>query len=306
MPSQPATARAGYDITALEKEQVYRPFLSFLRSFSRNHMAVIGAFLLFVIALMAVLAPVLAPYPPGKISLDTQPMKAPPGATYPLGTDDLGRDVLSRLLFGARVSLSVGVIAALVAIGIGMLVGAIAGFYGGSTDVVLMRVVDALFCFPTLFLVIILSAYIKKPAVWQIIFVIGVTGWMGTARLVRGQILSLKQQDFVEAARALGISNWRIIWRHILPNVLSPVIVACTLAVAYAILYESALSFLGFGIQPPTASWGNMLTNAQSIFYDAWWCAVFPGALIFLTVFCVNLVGDGLRDALDPRLKNTK
>ena len=230
----------------------------------------------------------------------------PPGRQHLLGTDELGRDVLSRLLYGARVSLSVGVISALVAVIIGMLLGAVAGFYGGRLDTVLMRIVDGLLCFPTMFLVIILSVYIKKPAVWQIIFVIGVTGWMGTSRLVRGQILSLKQQDFVEAARALGISNWRIIRQHILPNVLSPVIVAGTLTVAEAILYESALSYLGFGIQPPTASWGNMLYNAQEIFYDASWLAVFPGALIFLTVFCVNLVGDGLRDALDPRLKNTK
>lgn len=306
MSAEPVVARSGYDLAELAQEEAYRPFRSFLRAFARNRMALVGLTLLLVITALAILAPVLAPYPPGRISLDIQPMKEPPGARFLLGTDSLGRDVLSRLMFGARVSLSVGVLSALVSIVIGTLVGAIAGFYGGKVDVILMRLVDALFCFPTLFLVIILSAFIKKPAVWQIIFVIGVTGWMGTSRLVRGQILALKQLDFVEAARALGISNWRIIRRHILPNVLSPVIVACTLSVAYAILYESALSYLGFGIQPPTASWGNMLTNAQDIFYDAWWCAVFPGVLIFLTVYCVNLVGDGLRDALDPRLKNTK
>lgn len=297
-------ARAGYDTKALAEEKVHGLFYDFVRAFLKNRMAIVGAFVLAVITLAAVFAPAIA-HDPNKIRLLA--MKLPPGSEgFLLGTDELGREVLSRLLFGARVSLMVGIFSALVAVTIGTTIGAIAGYYGGKTDAVLMRIVDGLMCLPTIFLVIIISAYILKTSVWHVIMVIGVTGWMSTSRLVRGQILAIKQQDYVEAARALGLSNWHIIRRYILPNVLSPVIVAGTLAVAYSILYESALSYLGLGVQPPTASWGNMLHNAQDIMYDAWWLAFFPGLMIFVTVFCVNLIGDGLRDALDPRLKNTK
>ncbi|HHW14892.1 MAG TPA: ABC transporter permease, partial [Firmicutes bacterium] len=203
---------------------------------------------------------------------------------------------------GARVSILVGLVSEAISTAIGITVGAIAGYYGGIVDNLLMRFVDVMLSFPTLFLLIILAAYFKTT-VLGVMIIIGLTGWMSVARLVRGEFLSLKEKEFTEAARALGVRDARIMFRHILPNAMAPVIVASTLGVGYSIIYESSLSFLGVGIQPPAASWGNMLTNAQDYIWNAPWLAIWPGFMIFITVLAFNFVGDGLRDALDPRLK---
>jgi peptide/nickel transport system permease protein len=214
----------------------------------------------------------------------------------------LGHDVLTRLLYAGRISLTVGFSAAVASAVVGTLVGGLAGFYGGRLDNILMRFTDIMFSLPDLPILIILSRYMGG-SVLGIILVLSVFAWMGTARLVRGELLKLRTQDFTEAARAIGASDSRILLRHLIPNSLAPVIVAATLTVGGAILSEAALSFLGIGIQPPTPSWGNMLQNAQDFIWNTPWLAIWPGAMIFLTVLCFNFLGDGLRDALDPRLK---
>jgi peptide/nickel transport system permease protein len=224
-----------------------------------------------------------------------------PCLSYPLGTDDLGRDVLTRILFGARISLLVGFVSVGIATLIGVILGALAGFYGSWVDSIIMRFVDIMLCFPTFFLILAVIAFLE-PSIWNIMIIIGLTSWMGVARLVRAEFLSLRERDFVFAARALGALDLRIIFRHILPNAMSPVLVAATLGVAGAILTESALSFLGIGVQPPTPSWGNMLIIGKQTLGSAWWLSVFPGLAILLTVLGYNLLGEGIRDALDPRL----
>ncbi len=249
----------------------------------------------------AVFAGALAPYAIDQIDLSKR--KAPPMWAHPLGTDELGRDVLTRLLHAGRISLTVGFSAALASALFGTLVGGISGYYGGWLDNALMRFTDVMFSIPDLPILIILSRYLGG-SVSGIIFVLTVFAWMGTARLVRGELLKLRSQDFAEAARALGANDARILARHLIPNALAPVIVAATLTVGGAILSEAALSFLGIGVQPPTASWGNMLQNAQDFVWTTPWLAVWPGVMIFLTVLCFNFLGDGLRDALDPRLKS--
>jgi peptide/nickel transport system permease protein len=208
--------------------------------------------------------------------------------------------VLTRVIFGARVSLKVGFVAVGIAVVIGTVVGLFAGFYEGWIDAVLMRFVDIMLCFPTFFLILAVIAMLE-PSIWYIMMIIGVTGWMGVARLVRAEVLSLKSRDFVTAARVLGASDRRIIFRHILPNALSPVLVSATLGIAGAILTESALSFLGIGVQPPTPSWGNILTSGKDYIEFAWWLSLFPGLAILVTVLSYNLVGEAIRDALDPR-----
>ncbi len=249
---------------------------------------------------LSLLAPLLSPYDPNKIEIEK--ILEPPSINHLFGTDPLGRDVLSRVLWGGRISLLVGFIAVGIAMVIGISIGAVAGFYGGGMDAFLMRLVDVMLSIPTFFLILTVIA-ILEPSIWNIMIVIGVTGWMGVARLVRGQFLTLRETDYVTAARAAGSSNIRLIFRYILPNALSPVYVSVILGVAGAILTESGLSFLGLGVQPPKPSWGGILTAGKDNIEIAWWLSVFPGLAIFITVLGYNLLGEGLRDVLDPRLK---
>lgn len=270
------------------------------RRFKRNRLSVVGLTVILIIVSVAIAAPIVAPYDP--FVIDVYNVISPPTSAHLLGTDDLGRDVLSRMIWGSRVSLAVGFVAVGISITIGIIIGALAGFYGKAVDAVLMRFVDIMLCFPTLFLILAVIAIIG-PSIWVIMVIIGTTSWMDVARLVRAEILTLKERDFVAAARAVGASDFRIIFRHILPNALSPVFVSATLGVAGAILLESGLSFLGLGVQPPDASWGNILTSGKDyITVGAWWLSFFPGMAILFTVLSYNLVGEGLRDAIDPRL----
>lgn len=225
-----------------------------------------------------------------------------PSEKHWLGTDDRGRDVLSRLVWGTRISISIGFVAVGIASVIGIFFGALAGYYGGKVDAVILRIIEIVMCFPSFFLIITLIA-VLRPSIWNIMVAIGITGWTGIARLVRGEFLRLRGSDFATAARATGLHDWWIIFRHILPNALAPVWVSATFGVAGAILTESGLSFLGFGVPPPTASWGEVLKQSQTYITYAWWLVTFPGAAIFLTVTSFNLVGEGLRDAMDPRLR---
>lgn len=267
--------------------------------FKKNRLSVIGLVIILILFSVALTAPIIAPYDPMKI--DVYNVLSPPSPSHPLGTDELGRDVLSRMIWGSRVSLKVGFIAVGIAIFIGSLIGSIAGYYGRAIDAVLMRFVDVMLAFPTFFLILAVIA-IVEPGISTIMIVIGVTGWMDVARLVRAEFLSLKEREFIMAARTIGASDLRIIFRHILPNALSPVFVAATFGIAGAILIESSLSFLGLGVQPPEPSWGNILTSGKDNITVAWWLSLFPGLAILITVLSYNLVGEGLRDALDPRL----
>jgi peptide/nickel transport system permease protein len=269
------------------------------KRFARNRLSIIGSVFVLLLMLASLLAPFIAPYDP--TTIDVYNVLSPPSKSHMLGTDELGRDLLSRIIWGSRVSLKVGFVAVGIAIAIGIMIGSVAGFYGGRTDAILMRFVDVMLAFPTFFLILAVIA-ILEPSIFTIMAVIGVTGWMDVARLVRAEFLSLKERDFVDAARALGISNVRLIFRHILPNALSPVFVAATFGIAGAILTESGLSFLGLGVQPPDPSWGNILTSGKDNIEIAWWLSLYPGLAILVTVLSYNLVGEGLRDALDPRL----
>lgn len=273
----------------------------FWRRFSRHKLAVLGSVLLLSLVFCAVAAPLIAPYEPHRI--DVKAIKDAPSSAHWLGTDGAGRDVLSRLIFGARISLSVGLVAAGIAIGIGTLLGLFSGFYGGQVDFWIMRFTDVVMTIPTLIIIITVVAAVG-PSITNVMIVIGVFGWTGTCRVVRGETLSLRQRDFVLAAHCLGVPTNRIVLRHILPNVVAPIIVAGTFFVAGAILTEAALSFLGIGVQIPTATWGNMLTDAQSltVLERMPWLWLPPGIMIMLTVLSINFIGDALRDALDPRL----
>jgi peptide/nickel transport system permease protein len=279
-------------------------------SFRRHRPAMIGLSIVVLLALASILAPFLTPYDPEKTDLDA--MLVPPSWAHPMGTDELGRDLMTRLLYGGRVSLSIGVMAMLLAVVIGSIVGGLAGFYGGWVDNLLMRLVDMMLAFPSLFVLIILALALRDlpiealrgtpfASVFSIVLVIAVLSWMSVARLVRASFLSIRQREFVLAAEGLGVPNRRIMLRHMLPNAISPIIVAATFRVAASVVTESGLSYLGFGVQPPTPTWGNMLKNAQMLMTRAPWTAIFPGLMIFVTVIAVNFIGDGLRDALDPR-----
>lgn len=225
-----------------------------------------------------------------------------PDAEHLLGTDDRGRDVLSRMIWGTQISMSVGFLAVGISVLIGVVGGAIAGYYGGKVDMVVLRIIEVMMCFPSLILILALIAYLPR-SIWIIMAVIGITGAPSVARLVRGEFLKLRESDFVTAARATGLSDKRIMFRHILPNAMAPVLVNATFGVAGAILVETALSFLGLGVPPPTASWGEILSQSKRYVDFAWWLVVFPGAAIFVTVTAFNLAGEGLRDAMDPRLR---
>ena len=271
----------------------------FWRRLSRNRMALAGGAIVVCMFALALLAPLVA-RDPGAIDIARR-LQSPSWA-FPLGTDDLGRDVLARIFSGARISLLVGFVAVGISTLIGILLGALAGYYGRWVDALIMRFVDIMLCFPSFFLILAVIAFLE-PSIWNIMIIIGLTSWMGVARLVRAEFLSLRERDFVLAARALGARDSRIIFRHILPNSMSPVLVSATLGVAGAILTESALSFLGIGVQPPTPSWGNMLITGKQTLGTAWWLSAFPGLAILITVLGYNLLGEGIRDALDPRLK---
>ncbi len=276
--------------------------------FVRHKLALMGSIIVILLVVGCIVGPMISPYEVEKSSLRIR--YQPPSLEHPFGTDDLGRDMLTRIMFGGRISLSIGLLSMTIAVIVGLLVGSIAGFYGGKVDNILMRLTDLMLTIPRLFLLILVSVILRgidwpylqeAGGIAAIILVIGFLSWMRIARLVRGSFLSLREKEFVEAARSLGLSNFRIIVRHILPNALSPVIVAATLGVAGAIIAESGLSYLGFGVQPPTPTWGNMLRNAQDeMMRGNMWMAIFPGLMIFITVLSINYMGDGLRDALDP------
>lgn len=284
------------------KMEIKKRVKIFWEMFKKNRLAISGGIIVILLFIISFLAPYLSPYPPTDQNLMN--ILEAPSRAHLLGTDDLGRDVLSRMIYGARISLKVGFVSVGIATLIGVFVGSISGFYGGFIDSLLMRFVDIMLCFPTFFLILSIIA-ILEPNIYNIMIIIGITGWTGVARLVRAEFLSLKEREFVLAAKALGVSDFKIIFRHILPNAMAPVLVSATLGVAGAILTESSLSFLGIGVQPPTPSWGNILTSGKANIEIAWWLSLFPGLAILITVLGYNLLGEGIRDALDPRLKNT-
>jgi peptide/nickel transport system permease protein len=273
--------------------------VSWTARFRRNGLASLGLVALAILVLAAIFGPLVYPHDPEQISYQ---FLASPSLSHPLGTDDVGRDVLSRLMSASRISLTVGLTVAILSAAIGTLIGSLAGFLGGRVDLVMSGVINVMLSIPVIPLAMVLGAFLSTNLVF-LIFILGLTTWTGTARIIRAECLDLREREYVVGARVIGASAPRIISRHILPNVVSLVIVATTLQVAGAILTESALSYLGYGIQPPEASWGNMLQNAQRYFRTNPTMAIYPGVLISLTVICVNFVGDGLRDALDPRLK---
>ncbi|MEQ1487358.1 MAG: ABC transporter permease [Methylotenera sp.] len=263
-----------------------------------NPLAIIGFAIIASIMLLALVAPFIAPYDPDAI--DVKAILLSPSMSHIMGTDGLGRDVFSRMLYGARISLMVGFVAVGIATAIGIVLGAIAGFYRGWVDTVIMRIVDVMLSIPSFFLILAVIAFLS-PSIWNIMIVIGLTSWMGVTRLVRAEFLSLRNREFVLAAQALGAKDARLIFTHLLPNSLTPIIVSSILGIASAVLLESGLSFLGMGVQAPQASWGNILTDGKEYIQFAWWLSLFPGLAILLTVLGYNLLGDGLRDAYNPR-----
>lgn len=273
-----------------------------LRRFMRHRLGVFGAVIVALLCFSAAFAQFISPHDPLLINTSQRFLAPLANWSHPLGTDDLGRDTLSRLLYGGQVSLVVGIVAMLATMVTGTLVGLAAGYYGGVVDNLLMRLVDTLLCFPQVFLLLVIAAFVP-PTILSISLIIGLTSWMEVSRIVRAQVSTIKESDFVQASRGYGASNWRIMMVELVPNILAPVLVAATLKVATAVLMESYISFLGYGVQPPMASWGNMLTNAQGYFDTVPFLAILPGVLITLTVMGFNFLGDGLRDAFDARLK---
>ena len=274
----------------------------FWRTFSRNQLACVGAVVVGVLVAIAVLAPALAPWDPNKT--DMKRILEAPSAKNWLGTDQIGRDVLSRLLYGSRISLAVGFVSVGIAVLIGIVLGASAGYHGGVVDAFIMRLVDLMLVFPRFFLLLAVLAFLK-PSIWTIMAVIGLTGWMGVTRLVRAEFLALREREFVIWSESIGAGALRVIFKHILPNALAPVLVAMTLGIPAAILTESGLSFLGLGVQPPYATWGNILNDGKDLITYAWWLTLYPGLAILVTVLAYNLMGEGIRDALDPRLRQS-
>ncbi len=272
------------------------------RRFRRHKLAIVGSCVMLALITVSLFAPILAPFPPNEMHLSEVVGGKPiaPGARFWLGTDNLGRDTLSRCMYGARVSLLVGFAATAISVAIGVLLGCLAGYYGGWVDMLVVRVIEILTCIPSFFLLIALNVLLGAST-RNVILILGFLGWMGIARQIRAQFLSLREQEFVQAARALGLRDGAIAFRHLLPNALTPVIVAATMGIAGNIMAESGLSYFGFGIKEPTASWGSMLKQAMQYMREAPWLAIFPGLLISLTALALNFIGDGLRDALDPR-----
>ncbi|MFH1888942.1 MAG: ABC transporter permease [Candidatus Omnitrophota bacterium] len=260
-----------------------------------NKTLLTGILIIAVFSIIAIFAPILSPYDPSQI--DGASLLMPPSGKHLLGTDSLGRDILSRMIYGARISLSIGLIAVGIATSIGLILGSLAGFYGGFIDSLIMRFVDVMLCFPTFFLILAVVA-ILEPSIFNIMAIIGLTSWMGPARLIRGEILSLKEREFIQAERAIGASNFRIISRHLVPNAIGPVLVNATLGIAAAILVESGLSFLGLGVQPPVSSWGNILIEAKSTLGIAWWITIFPGLAILITILAFNFIAEGLKEKI--------
>ncbi len=275
------------------------------RRFCRSRLALAALAYVVAVSLIALAAPLLAssassPIPFGPNEIDVVHRLHPPDAQHRFGTDDLGRDVLARMIHGARVSLTVGVLATAMSLIVGSFLGAIAGYYGGVADWIVSRTIEVVLCFPLLFLALAIVAFFG-PSIWTIMIALGLTTWTSEARFVRGELLRIREMEFAYAARATGARDARIIFRHLLPNALAPVLVSASFGVAYAILTESALSFLGLGVPLPTATWGSILSSAQQYIEYAWWLVVFPGVAIFLTVAAFNIIGDRFRDALDPR-----
>jgi peptide/nickel transport system permease protein len=268
--------------------------------FRKDRMAMAALGLILALFVIAFLAPYIAPHSPTAYDLDS--ILIPPSRAHLFGTDEEGRDVLSRMIFGTRISLSVGFVAVAIYVAIGIFLGALAGYFGGWVDMVISRAIEVMICFPTFFLILAVLAFIG-PSLINIMVVIGLTSWPGIARLVRGEFFKVRGQDFVQAGKIAGAGSFRLIFHHILPNSLAPVLVSASFGVASAILIESSLSFLGFGVQPPTPSWGEILSQSRDFMDIAWWLALFPGIAIFVSITAYNLVGEGLRDAIDPRMK---
>jgi peptide/nickel transport system permease protein len=295
---------------AVVEEEFSRERHQAWRKFRRHYLALAGAAVLIIISIGAVFAPLFSHFDPNAIDQNWQGTPLAPGEFgHWLGTDNLGRDLWARMLFGGRISLTVAIFAVLIEVVLGTIVGAVAGFYGRWIDWLMMRITDTFLSIPLLPLLLVLTGIVAAQSTkaalnfTSIVLIIGLLSWMPVARLVRGAFLSLREKEFCEAARAIGSNDNRIIMRHLLPNAVAPIVVQATLDVANVIILESALSFLGFGIQPPTASWGNMLSDAQENVSIAWWAAVYPGLCIFATVLAINYMGDGLRDALDPNVR---
>lgn len=270
------------------------------RRFRRNRLAVFGAGIVLALILIAVLAPLFAPYSPTLVALDAQ--FVPPSPQHPFGTDFFGRDILSRVIYGARISLVIGLVPTLMAMAFGTVVGVTGGFRGGWVDTVLMRLGDIVMAFPSLVLAMVIT-YTLGASLFTLFIALSAVGWAGAARVVRAQTLSLKQRDFVTASRSIGVNETGIMFRHIIPNCLAPILILLTLGIPGAIMAEAGLSFLGVGAQPPTPSWGLMVNEGQTYLFSAPWASIFPGLAILVTVLAFNFVGDGLRDALDPFLK---
>lgn len=283
----------------LVKQSPWR--IGFMR-LKKNKLAMIGFFLLCAVITISLFAPFLSNH--DRDAIDTTKTYQKPSQEHWLGTDELGRDTFTRLIYGGRISLSVGLVSTAIAVIIGVSLGTIGGYHGGLIDTIIMRIVDVFMCFP-FFLIAIVVASILGPSIWNVMIISGVLGWTGIARIVRAQVLSLKQQEFIEAARSLGLNSADIIIKHIIPNIVAPIIVYATLGIARGVLSEAGLSFLGLGVKPPTPSWGNMLASAQSMrsLRLHWWLWIPPGSLVFLMILSINFLGDGLRDALDPKLK---
>ena len=269
----------------------------------QNPLSKAGFIIIVLVFLLAMLAPIIAPYYPNDINVKA--ILLSPSWEHWMGTDGLGRDVFSRMLYGGRISLLVGLVAVGIATAIGIVLGAIAGYYRGWVDTVIMRLVDVMLSIPSFFLILAVIAFLT-PSIINVMIVIGLTSWMGVTRLVRAEFLSLSGREFVQASRTLGAKDTRLIFTHLLPNSLTPIIVSSVLGVAGAVLMESGLSFLGLGVQAPQASWGNILTDGKDYIQFAWWLSLFPGLAILITVLGYNLLGEGLRDALDPRSNSSK